>query len=62
MADLTSPDLPKKRDARAIGSSKPPLVGTRCTYVDDGQLCNAFPSWPVPGDRNERRCEDHRDA
>ena len=56
----TSP-FQTRRGFQTIGNRKPPETGTRCTYVnDDGEVCDAFPSWLVHGTRNERRCEKHR--
>ena len=37
------------------------VAKTRCTAVIDGEVCNAFPSWQMPWDRKERRCEKHMD-
>lgn len=46
---------------RLARSSKEPIVPTRCTHVDEnGEICNAFPSWEVKGKRSVRRCEKHR--
>lgn len=58
-----SPSSPftTRRGFQSVGSSKPPPGGTRCTFVlDDGTICDAFPAWPIPGKRDQRRCEGHK--
>jgi hypothetical protein len=46
---------------RLSKSGKEPERGVRCTYVVDGHVCDAFPSWEVPGTNGrERRCARHQ--
>ena len=50
-----------KPTGRLARQGKEPIPSTRCNYYIDGAIiCDAFPSWPVPGTRRERRCEEHR--
>jgi hypothetical protein len=50
------------RQGRLAQGVKKPETPTRCThYIDGVILCDAFPSWEVPGTNGkQRRCEQHR--
>ena len=58
----SSPDrFGGKSKNRLTNSGKEPSKGVRCTYDVDGQVCDTFPSWEVPGTSGrERRCQSHR--
>ena len=56
-----TPDSTGPRQGRLSQMGKEKATGTRCNhYIDGTILCDAFPSWPVPGTKRERRCEEHK--
>lgn len=49
------------RGGRLARSGREPEAPTRCNFLIEGEPCNAFPSWWVPGSKGrQRRCEKHR--